>query len=152
MYCLKAGVDSDIKVRNFELGPQKDFYQHWFAAKGERVMPASNDLDPEHLEDYLSQIIMLDYHANDDEFSFRMIDHKLREILEEISEQEAKDGNTKLNLFDSFKWCVDNKEPYYSKHKIELENEEYTNYSSVIYPLSDNNKDVTTLILIIHLN
>ncbi|MCC3862373.1 hypothetical protein [Pseudemcibacter aquimaris] len=152
MYSLNSGVKSDVKVRNFEAGPQKDFYQHWLGVKGERILPASNDLDPEYMADYISQIILIDYHEKDDEFSFRLMDQDLREILEELSEQDLKEGSSRLNLFDSFKWCIENKEPYYSKHNIELAFKDYSNYSSVVYPLSDNNKDVTNLVLVVHLN
>jgi hypothetical protein len=111
-------------------------------------MPARGDISPHDFVSILPHIIMFDYDPQDNDFTVRLIGTKSASLFGENKGRKLGTLKEYASSLERLRWCVENKKPYFVIDTSGSKEKKYINFSALVMPLSENDKDVNVIIMV----
>lgn len=140
----------DFTDADFTAPYQLELYNYWLTAKGGRLMPSRADISISDLSHYLSSIMLLDYHEENNLIVFRVIGTSCVKLYGEITNKTMNEFKEHEKAVDRILWCVENKKPYYAIKNLANINKDFVKTSFIVLPLSDDGENVNKILVSHH--
>ena len=144
---------ADLERKGFSSEIHSKLYDYWLLKKADRLMPSRADIRPEEIIGLLPHLLMVEVHPAEAGYQYKIrltgtqVDLTMGRLLTGKWIHDFPEANQYTCRFD---WLVENKRPYYIEDTLLFVSKDYTTYSALVCPLSDNGRDVNMMLVTNH--
>ncbi|WP_417321215.1 PAS domain-containing protein [Emcibacter sp.] len=143
---------TDFTTDNLTSEYQHDIYRYWQEIRSDRNMPARKDFNPLHVPEALGNLMLVDVLDKPRDYKVRLIGTHITEMTgNDHTGKSATSLEDADSIIERFDWLLENRKPYVTSGEFIWSSSNRREYSSLVLPFSENDRDVSIIFCCLHI-